>query len=204
MSHSFLDFADFDGAYRYSSTPSIGTAQLQFIVPAGKPSIIHIRAPASRSLPLVQPAGTPAFHRRTQSDTPHASPSLIFEAYARAGAERPYSAILVSFAPIHWTTTPFADPHPGTQSTIPSSADIEDVEAISPKSNYPGILQRTLRRETTGLSFRIEEDPDVVSRRVGTSLVAVKSPYPPGMLRRDRARRRAREWVERVVGRVRG
>lgn len=204
MSHSFLDFADFDAAYRYSSSPSIGTAQLEFIRPADKPTLIHIRAPASRSLPLSPPPqGVFSARRRTHSDTTAQSRPTSLTPNASAGAERPISAILVTFTPIHWTATPTNDPHPGTNTVIPSSADSEDVEAVSPKSNYPGILQRTLRRETTGLSVRIQEDPGVVSRRIGTSLVAIKSPYPPGMLVRDRGRRKVREWVGRVVERVR-
>lgn len=193
MSHSFLEFADFDGAWRYSSTPSIATAQIRPIAFAGKPTLIHIRAPTSRSLTASQASTSSIFsRRRTQSDT---TLSFLLPAplFATAGAERPVSAILVSFAPIHWTDSA---PHPGEPADIPRG---EDVEAVSPKSALPGALQRVLMRNETGESVRFVE-PLRPTKKMGTSVEAIKSPYPR---REIKGWRKVRRWCGRAWERLR-
>ena len=193
MSHSFLEFADFDGAWRYSSTASIGTAQTKHIAFAGSPTLVHIRAPISGSMPLSRPAkGSIASRRRAQSDgAQYLTPNT------GAGAERPISAILVSFAPVKWSSSSESEPHPGHPADVSRG---EENEAVSPKSRLPGALQRViLRRETTGASsLRFVEGP----KRIGTSMKALKSPYPTPASIPSGARTRARLWVKKLVGKL--
>lgn len=233
MSHSYLDFADFDAAYRYSSTPSIATAELQPLTAPGKPTLIHIRAPASRSLPLslANPSsGSVVSRRRAQSDTTASSYlKADTEVEVGAGAERPISAILVSFAPIDWAGAAAAatEPHPGTPASI---ASVEDVEAVSPKSKVPRVLLRVLQRTTPPAPIQIADsslnsgsgsasgeriiivEPLRIGkekRRKGTSVVALKSPYPwpqrEDVLERVKtAVGRGLEGVKGLVGKVSG
>lgn len=188
MSHSFLEFADFDGAWRYSSTPSIATAQLFPIASAGQPTLIHIRAPASRSLTfnLRQPSTSSiASRRRAQSESipRNLQPNTI------AGAERPISAILVSFTPVNW----ISEPHPGPPADLPRG---EDNEAVSPKSRLPGPLQKAESKLRFPDPLALEE-----KKRIGTSVAAVKSPYP--LQARSRSTR-LRAWTKGLVGKLRG
>lgn len=200
MSHSFLDFSDFDGAWRYSSAASIATATPIHFLNAGTPALIRIRTPVTGSLNLEKPLNGSITRRRTMSDATPLPLSLTAEIYAAAGAHRPISAILVSFARVDWNVDKSAHPHLGRPADLPQEGT-EDLEAVSPKSELPRALQNALRKQVVGLSVQINEPEQERRARLGSSLVAVKSPYvkSPYLPRVSKLR----AWIRRVVGKFR-
>lgn len=171
-----IDFADFGHAFRYTSTPDTGRKSSsrsgKHIAFASLPVIVHKpHMNIDEPFALQQPIQGSIARRRTNSCSEDQSPEN--------GSKRN----AVHFNDVRWAE----EHHPGT------SADVsrEDNEAVSPKSRLPGVLGRMINRQTV-----LERKE---SRRVGTSLIPLKSPYPRPPS--DGSRRFGRTWLNRVTRR---
>ena len=167
-----LKIPDFYRAYRHS-TPSASTTQRRnpkHITFASLPTIVQRpHTSKKQSFALQQPMHGSIARRRTLSDA------------SSEGINEESVPVLVDFDDIRWAT----ELHPGRLASISR----DENEAVSPNHRLPRVLEIMITEQAS--------HSPLPTRRVGTSVAPLKSPYPRSPVGLRRQVRRALHGISR-------